>query len=100
METLPAIIGQLTRLQHLEIAPEYYEPDRLKFKSLPTAIGNLTDLQTLTIKGSRLSSLPPETGNLTQMRELHLGKNAAITALPPEIGCLKICKYWMWKTMG
>ena len=45
METLPAIIGQLTRLQHLEITPEYYEPDRLKLKLLnrPKIIGGRMD---------------------------------------------------------
>ena len=51
LTSLPAKIGQLTRLQELEFTSN-------NLSSLPAEIGQLTNLQTFKIDGNPLSSLP------------------------------------------
>jgi hypothetical protein len=55
--------------------------------AVPSAIGQLTNLQVLELTGNRLTSLPPEIGQLTNLANLSLERNQ-LTSLPPEIGQL------------
>ncbi|MBE8999850.1 leucine-rich repeat domain-containing protein [Nostoc sp. LEGE 12447] len=75
--TLPSEIGQLTNLQTL-----YLNNNQLS--SLPSEIGQLTNLQTLYLNNNQLSSLPSEIGQLTNLQSLDLSTNP-LESPPPEI---------------
>ena len=80
LTTLPPEIGQLTNLQTLSLGGN-------QLTTLPPEIGQLTNLQTLLIDGSQLTTLPPEIGQLTNLELLWLHGNQ-LTTLPPEIAHL------------
>ena len=60
--------------------------------TIPPEIGNLTNLQTLSLGLNQLTgTIPPEIGNLTNLRNLDLGVvgvNQLTGPIPPEIGNL------------
>ena len=57
---------------------------------IPPEIGNLQQLQGLTLDGNSLTGvIPPEIGNLQQLQELTLGGNSLTGVIPPEIGNLR-----------
>ena len=64
----------------------------IKIKKIPAAIGNLTQLQYLSLPSNQLTSLPPEIGQLQQLHTLYLYSNQ-LTSLPPEIGQLQQLQY-------
>ena len=56
---------------------------------IPPELGNLTDLEWISLHSSRLSgSIPPELGNLTKLRKLDLSVNWLTGTIPPELGRL------------
>ncbi|HHH75478.1 MAG TPA: leucine-rich repeat domain-containing protein, partial [Phycisphaerae bacterium] len=57
-------------------------------ESLPTEIGNLTNLRELNLAFNRLTSLPPSIGKLANLEHLHVGLNR-LESLPSEIANLK-----------
>jgi internalin A len=80
LTTLPSEIGQLTNLQSLDLFSN-------QLSSLPSEIGQLTNLQSLNLQSNQLSSLPSEIGQLTNLQSLYLQSNQ-LSSLPPEIGQL------------
>jgi hypothetical protein len=80
LTTLPAEIGNLTKLMQLDISEN-------KITTLPAEIGNLTKLERLNLDDNQLTTLPPEIGNLTQLERLEVSHNQ-LTTLPAEIGNL------------
>jgi len=66
--SLPPEIGQLTRLQSLEL-------DNNQLTSLPPEIGQLRNLQELGPRDNQLTTLPPEIGQLTKLKILNLDGN-------------------------
>lgn len=80
LTSLPAVIGQLSRLTHLNLS-------RNKLKSLPTEIGMLASLNDFTLLDGEIESLPTEIGKLTNLEALHL-KSDEFKSLPTEIGQL------------
>ena len=56
--------------------------------TLPAAIRDLTQLESLSLTGTQLRPLPAEIGSLAQLRSLLLGKSTFIVALPAEISNL------------
>ena len=60
--------------------------------SLPDAIGNLINLETLDVQGNALTSLPDAIGNLRRMKELYLHGNQ-LTEIPDAIGNLRRMKH-------
>jgi Leucine-rich repeat (LRR) protein len=57
--------------------------------TLPTQLGNLTNLEMLWLYSNQLSgSIPSQIGNLTNLRDLRLGSNQLNGTLPPEMGNL------------
>jgi Leucine-rich repeat (LRR) protein len=56
--------------------------------SIPSEIGNLSNLQLLYLPYNNLTSLPPEIGDLLNLSGVYLDRNP-ISNLPPEIGNLQ-----------
>ena len=57
--------------------------------SIPTELGNLTNLEGLSISGNQLSgTVPPELGILTKLSVLYLHGNQLRGSIPPELGKL------------
>jgi hypothetical protein len=75
---LPEELGNLSELEGLSL-----ESNALK--TLPAAIGKLTKLTDLRAYSNKMKSLPPEIGALTKLRIAVLWSNE-LTELPPEIG--------------
>ena len=68
--------------------------------SIPSEIGNLTNLTYLTLYNNDLTgSIPPEIGNLTNLTELWLSRNELTGSIPPEIGNLtNLTSLWLGST--
>jgi len=97
---LPAAIGDLERLENLDVTTGELRalPDsvarlaRLKqmhildtrISKVPDWIGNLKRLQTLQFSGNKLTSVPDSLGDLTRLRWLALNRNP-LAALPATI---------------
>jgi len=57
--------------------------------SIPTELGNLSNLSGLDLGDNKLSgSIPAELGNLSNLEELYLGWNQLSGSIPPELGNL------------
>ena len=80
ISTLPSEIGQLTNLTSLLLNGN-------QFTSLPLEIGLLTNLTELNLRANELTSLPFEIGQLINLTDLSLRDNQ-LTSLAPEIGQL------------
>ncbi len=77
---LPESLGQLTQLQTLSLSHN-------KLTALPESLGQLTQLQTLDLSYNQLTALPESLGQLTQLQNLDLSDNK-LTALPESLGLL------------
>jgi len=80
LTSLPSEIGQLTQLTDLNLTYN-------QLSTLPPEIGQLTHLTLLDLRYNELTALPKEIGKLTQLKELNLYSNQ-LMALPTEIGQL------------
>lgn len=85
LKIFPPFIGQLTRLQTLQLQGGPKTQGDLT--SLPPQIGNLTNLQTLELQNNQITALPQEFCNLTSLQRLGLQDNQ-IAVLPDEFGTL------------
>jgi len=81
LTSIPSSIGNLTNLETLILGKN-------SLSSLPEEIGNLTNLEELSLYYTNLTSLPSWIGKLTNLVELDLSFNK-LTSLPKEIGNLK-----------
>ena len=81
--TLPSELGNLTNLTELKL------PDNQLSGSIPSELGNLANLTHLWLYSNQLSgAIPPELGNLANLKELWLTFNQLSGAIPPELGNL------------
>jgi hypothetical protein len=80
LQSLPAEIGQLNKLQSL-----YLHNNQLQ--SLPVEIGQLKELQSLDLYNNQLQSLPQEIGQLKKLESLYL-QNNPLQSLPSSL-CAK-----------
>ena len=78
---IPAEIGQLKKLKHLDLRDNH-------LSVLPAEIGQLINLELLDLSSNKLSVLPAEIGQLINLRQLYLSANQ-LSTLPIEIGQLK-----------
>ena len=82
-DSIPSEIGNLTNLERLVLN------DNQLTGSIPSEIGNLTNLIWLILDVNELTgSIPSEIGNLTNLTRLFLGDNQLTGSIPPEIGNL------------
>jgi gliding motility-associated-like protein/uncharacterized delta-60 repeat protein len=80
--SLPAEIGNLTSLTHLNLGQNGISTNVLS-GAIPASIGNLTNLQVLYLSAKQLSGLlPASIGNLTSLRDLDLGDNQFTGNIP------------------
>ncbi|XP_058071782.1 probable LRR receptor-like serine/threonine-protein kinase At1g56140 isoform X6 [Magnolia sinica] len=80
---IPEAIGKLTHLTVLNLRGNYLTGP------LPSSIGNLRAMQDLNLNTNLLSgSIPKELGNLRNLTSLSLGTNSFNGSLPPEMGNL------------
>ena len=80
LKTLPSEIGAVADLNTLTLRDNH-------LTSLPPEIGKLAHLKHLTLEGNQLTSLPPEIGGVADLHTLDL-KDNHLTSLPPEIAAL------------
>jgi len=78
--TLPPEIGNLINLEWLSLGGN-------ELTNLPKEIGNLINLEELNLDCNHFTTLPPEIWKLKNLKTLDLGHNP-LTTLPPEIGNL------------
>lgn len=99
--TIPPSISNLTALKELHIANNavYIAPSLHKgnLKSpLPADIGNLAELERLSVSNALEGTLPASIGNLSKLKHLYIqndtiyyGKGTLTGPIPPQIGNLK-----------
>ncbi len=89
--SIPTEIGNLTNLISL------YLGNNSLSGSIPTEIGNLTNLRNLGLSNNSLSgSIPTEIGNLTNLISLWLSNNNLSGSIPTEIGNLtNLISLWL-----
>jgi hypothetical protein len=89
--TVPSTLGMLhATLEHLELARNAISG------SLPSQLGRLTRLQTLSLESLRLSgTVPSQLGQLTALQFLALHGNALAGSMPSQLGMINppFC-YW------
>jgi PKD repeat protein len=82
--TLPSEIGNLTNLNHLIISQQH-----LLHGQIPKEIGNLTNLEDLYLNNNSFTGrIPSEIGNLTKIQYLWLQYNLLTDSIPASIGNL------------
>ena len=81
LNTLPSEIGQLTNLSSLDL-------DGNSFSNLPPEIGNLINLSYLDLSNNQFSVIPSEISQLSSIRNLNVASNQ-LSELPPEIAKLQ-----------
>jgi len=85
---LPETIGQLVNLQELSLSDN-------QITELPETIGQLINLQELWLDKNKITGLPETIGQLVNLQELTLDNNQ-ITGLPETIGQLvNLQKLWL-----
>jgi len=81
--SIPSELGNLTNLTGL------YLNDNSLSGSIPSELGNLTNLRSLYLYNNSLSgNIPPELGNLSMLVRLPLGRNSLSGDIPSELGNL------------
>ena len=80
---IPAEIGQLTKLRHLDLGKNQFSG------SIPPEIGNLTELSFLSLKDNQLTGEIPEViGTLQKLNYLYLSGNQFTGEIPSAFGNL------------
>ena len=81
--TLPTELGNLTQLEGLGLA------DNQLSGTIPSQIGSLTNLQQLYLSDNQLNgTIPSQIGNLTTAWDVELNNNQLTGSIPPELGNL------------
>ena len=81
--TIPSAIGRLDSLRSLTMSGNDLSG------SIPTAIGSLSSLGYLNLRGNELSgSIPSQLRNLSKLENLYLGSNKLTGGIPSSLGSL------------
>ncbi|GJP37099.1 hypothetical protein CLOM_g21543 [Closterium sp. NIES-68] len=92
VRTLPTSISRLWRLEELLIMNQ---SSKLGLRSLPPALGQLSNLRRLVLDSClQLATLPEEIGQLTGLEELELLSLDCLRHLPESIGQLQRLKWF------
>ena len=85
LTSLPESIGQLSNLQKLSLFNN-------NLSNIPDSIGNLSQLKVLNLSYNNLTSLPESIGQLSNLKVLYLHGNS-LTNIPDSIGNLSQLNY-------
>lgn len=77
IDTIPPIIGKISRLRELDVK-------NTNVRSLPGSIANLSALRELELINNNLTSLPKEFAKLSELNQLNLSGNN-LSSLPAEL---------------
>ena len=81
--TIPPNLGNLAELQKLTLVSSRFAG------GIPPELGKLTNLKILWLTGNGLTgNIPPELGNLSNLTELRLERNRLTGEIPSELGSL------------
>ena len=81
--SIPNTLGNLTNLESITLS------DNNLSGAIPAELGNLTNLESITLSDNNLSgAIPAELGNLTNLTNLWLGGNALSGQIPAQLGNL------------
>ena len=78
---LPSSIGKLSKLRSLSF-------ERTGLATISPEIGNLKSLEFLSFNSNKIKKIPPEIGNLISLRGFGVISDSMFESLPPEIGKL------------
>ena len=68
---------------------------------IPTELGNLSNLQGLSLWGNQLTGeIPTELGSLSNLETLDLGGNQLTGEIPTELGSLSNLERWLGGNLG
>ena len=86
---IPPTLGDLEMLKVLALGRQSAAIGQGLSGQIPSELGNLTQLEWLSLADNRLSgTIPPELGNLVNLRNLYLSYNRLTGRIPPEFGNL------------
>ena len=86
--SIPTELGNLTNLTHLNLS------DNRLSGSIPTELGNLTNLTRLGLSSNSLSgSIPTEIGNLTNLTLLDLSRNSLSGCVPAALAAVRSVRF-------
>lgn len=97
----PALLLGLEQFSDLDLHSLTIEAyGSMGLTALPTGLGQLSKLQSLTIYGEELTSFPAELGRLSNLRSLDISGASQLKVIPPELGqlnnlrilCISGCK--------
>jgi Leucine-rich repeat (LRR) protein len=82
LHAVPDALGDLTNLRVLDLGCSYYE-------TLPATVGQLTRLQSLPVRACvRLRTLPITLGLLSSLLSLNISYCSKLVTLPDSLSCL------------
>ena len=85
---LPGTLGNLANLQHLSLDSNHLTG------AIPSELGNLANLQSLFMGNNQLTgTIPSELGNLANLQYLFMGNNQLTGTIPSELGNLANLQY-------
>jgi Leucine-rich repeat (LRR) protein/ribosomal protein L35AE/L33A len=86
--TIPTELGNLSDLTLLDLSTSWISPVKLT-GTIPTELGNLSNLMWLALYNNELTgTIPTELGNLSNLTSLSLGSNDLTGTIPTELGNL------------